>query len=581
MRKKRDLPDPSCSRGIPNGFYCCKKKCGRCGGRGCRGLPGGADCCKFGIEKMSRDCGTVGPPCSTASKYDFLEVASRRSQWRVTVRQQVMSTTPNSSSAPIQLLDGPDPNCSNGIPDRRFCCPRQCGRCGGKRCKKLPGGLFCCRFGIKKLNRDCDFVGAPCEADRRFVVPSVATSPSASASASAIPVILDEACIDNLRNGNICCPKQCGQCGGPKCGRRPPVGGACCPRRWKESGRFCTQTEPPCIIVPSASPTASPSPSPLPSVTGDGKWKTVRGLSGRPRKRHEACMAWVGGKGYLIGGRRIQPVSIFDPKAKTWTTGTSPGFEMHHMQCVTYDEKIWVISSWTGGFPREQNVEDIWIYDPMTDLWDTRDGLPEDRRRGGGGVVLWNDQMWVVAGNRGGHGAHATTLGWLDMYDPVRDEWTMGYSDVPVGRDHIQAAIVHGRLCVAGGRDGGVGNFFQATIGSTYCYDFLNDEWTREMDLPGPRAGIMVTELCSGEMMVAGGEKDDAFDSVDLFDGTSWRRTAGMKQKRHSGGLATTDCACGKVFVASGNGARGGGFELESTEVWDANGDVTGECDKY
>ena len=200
------------------------------------------------------------------------------------------------------------------------------------------------------------------------------------------------------------------------------------------------------------------------------------------------------GRAYLIGGRRLQPVNIFDPVQKTWTERDGPGVLLHHMQCVGWNGRIYVASAWGGTFPRETTHANIWIYDPQKDSWSTRAGLPEDRRRGGAAAVLWDDKIWVVGGNRGGHGLHATTLGWMDYYDLVRQRWTVGLPDLPEGRDHVGGAIVQMRdgnaLCIAGGRDGGQKNFFGATVDSTYCYNFTSRSWRNmEADVPFGRGG--------------------------------------------------------------------------------------------
>ena len=33
-----------------------------------------------------------------------------------------------------------------------------------------------------------------------------------------------------------------------------------------------------------------------------------------------------------------------------------------------YQGKVWIVSSWTGGYPQEQNSDVILVYDPITDI---------------------------------------------------------------------------------------------------------------------------------------------------------------------------------------------------------------------
>ena len=77
--------------------------------------------------------------------------------------------------------------------------------------------------------------------------------------------------------------------------------------------------------------------------------------------RHEACFLMVGRKAYLLGGRSIQPVNIYNPITRKWTNGTAPPKSVHHMQCVVVDASIWIVSSWTGGYPHETNNDLIYV----------------------------------------------------------------------------------------------------------------------------------------------------------------------------------------------------------------------------
>lgn len=306
--------------------------------------------------------------------------------------------------------------------------------------------------------------------------------------------------------------------------------------------------------------------------------------TGRPRERHEACFVMVNGRGYLLGGRGDNGVDIFNPKSRTWTRGPDMPTQMHHMQCVVYKSAIWIASSWYGPSPREKNNDKLWFLDTRSEKWQSRPGLPEKRRRGGAASVLYDEKIWVVGGNRGGHGPPSKTLSWMDYYDLKEKKWVTNLPELPEGRDHTGGGIVKGRLCVAGGRNGGAKSFFGAVITSTYCYDFARKKWENtRAPIPRGRAGSAYGTLCGGGLVVAGGEGkySRAFDRVDVFDGSQWKELPGLQRERHGTGLAVANCnGCGHMFIASGSGARGGRPELDSTEVFLPNGnDAT--CDVY
>lgn len=309
------------------------------------------------------------------------------------------------------------------------------------------------------------------------------------------------------------------------------------------------------------------------AALGDGTWENIdETLTGLPRARHEACFVMLRGKGYLFGGRGFKGLDIFDPRAKTWTRGADPPVQMHHMQCVAYRSRIFVVSSWYGGFPNEENNARMYIYNIWKDKWYSRRGLPEPRRRGGAAAVLHDDKIYVVGGNRGGHGEGSQSLGYMDYFDIIEKKWVTGLPDLPSPRDHVGGAIVNGKLCIAGGRLGGAKNFFAAVVKSTYCFDFTTQTWQNmNADIPAGRAGAATGTTCDGRMMVAGGEGkySAAFDQVDFFDGTSWTTGSPLQRARHGSGLGISRCnLCDRIFIASGSGARGGSPELTSTEVY-------------
>lgn len=61
---------------------------------------------------------------------------------------------------------GGDQNLFKGICKSGVCCHKQCGRCSGSRCNRLPGGSDnCCASTIKKSGRSCKKYEPPCIVD--------------------------------------------------------------------------------------------------------------------------------------------------------------------------------------------------------------------------------------------------------------------------------------------------------------------------------------------------------------------------------------------------------------------------------
>lgn len=180
--------------------------------------------------------------------------------------------------------------------------------------------------------------------------------------------------------------------------------------------------------------------------------------------------------------------------------------------------------------------------------------------------------IYVSHGTSGGHETddHAESLPYLDAYDIATDSWTALSDTAPNPRDHCGAAIINGRLCVAGGRHGGVIGW--PDVAPTDCYNFSTGAWEVEAPIPTPRAGVGAIKTCDGRLMIAGGEAaGQAWDTVEVFDGTSWTSFPSMTTTRHGTDLAA-DCVCNQIYIASGAQDAGSGPEMKSIEAYFSNG---------
>lgn len=130
-------------------------------------------------------------------------------------------------------------------------------------------------------------------------------------------------------------------------------------------------------------------------------WQTID-CTGAPHARHENGFAELGGKFFVFGGRRIQPVDVFDPATGEWSHCSPPPMEIHHFQPVIIGEEVWLSGTMTGVFPRETPLETVFIYTPATDTW--REGPELQRARHGTNALVYDDAMWIAVGSgaRGG-----------------------------------------------------------------------------------------------------------------------------------------------------------------------------------
>ncbi|CAM3430180.1 Kelch repeat-containing protein [Zobellia roscoffensis] len=298
------------------------------------------------------------------------------------------------------------------------------------------------------------------------------------------------------------------------------------------------------------------------------KWESVASADrSTPVARHEAAFVRVDDKFYLLGGRGIRPVSIYDTKTQKWTEGEKPPIEMHHFQPIVFEKKIYLIAALTGKYPAETPTEHIYIYDPASDEWSKGDEIPAERRRGSTGNILHEGKVYIACGIKNGHIGDYKK--WLDRYDPSTGEWEV-LADAPRARDHFQAVLADGKIYAPAGRNSGIdpNSVFGGTIAEVDVYDIKNDTWqTLPNNIPTKRAGNAAA-LFNDELIVVGGEsttQEKAHSEVEVLDLNThkWHSLPAMIEGRHGSGLVYFK---DDLYIASGCGNRGGSPELTSME---------------
>ena len=300
------------------------------------------------------------------------------------------------------------------------------------------------------------------------------------------------------------------------------------------------------------------------------KWETLTtGTS--CTNRHENALAAVNDKLILLGGRGVKPVESFNVKTKEWTKLAETPLEMHHFQAVTYKDEVWVLGAFTGGYPHETPIPNIYIFNPQKNEWRMGPEIPADRRRGAAGVFTYKDKIYVVCGIQDGHwDGH---VAWLDEYDPAKNTWKK-LADAPHVRDHVQAVVIDDKIYVAGGRrsTARIGQVLNLTEGAVDVYDLRTNAWTTlpaANNLPTLRAGN-ASVVIGKKMLVIGGESGEqvpAHNEVEALNTKTmqWETLTPLNQGRHGTGAVNVN---GKVYIVAGSGNRGGGPELNSVEVF-------------
>jgi len=294
----------------------------------------------------------------------------------------------------------------------------------------------------------------------------------------------------------------------------------------------------------------------------DYRWLPIE-AKGDVVGRHEDAFIEYNNKFYLIGGRGINPVNVFDPTTNAWETKGKTPMEIHHFQAVVYGNAIYLLGAMTGGYPTEKPLENIWIYYPETDKWKKGAEIPEARRRGGSGAVIYNDKIYIACGIKFGHTSGTTN--YFDSYDLKTDQWEI-LTDAPHIRDHFPAIVANDKMYCIGGRNTSVhypddfGAFFSATIPEVDYFDFKVGKWnTLKEPLPVPTAagGIVKIDNC---LVYLGGEgvQSQAYNETQCFNINTgkWSQLSPMHTGRHGSGAVLYK---NTVYVAAGSPNKGGG----------------------
>lgn len=310
------------------------------------------------------------------------------------------------------------------------------------------------------------------------------------------------------------------------------------------------------------------------NVKSTGNWETLKTESS-PTGRHENGFVEHNGLFYLFGGRGIKPVEVFNPETLTWTKKKTTPFEMHHFQAVAYKDAIYLIGCMTGRYPHEKPVTHIQKYYPEDDRWEEGAEIPEHRRRGSSGVVLYENKFYLIAGIQEGHTSGCVS--WFDVFDPETGKWEE-LEDAPHVRDHFHAIVVGHKLYCVGGRNTSVHEpdnftaFFAATVTEVDVYDFETGRWqTLENNLPVGTAAGGIAEL-DGFLYYAGGESDQKTahsetQCLNLSTG-EWSFASPLNRGRHGTAIIEHE---GELYITAGSGNKGGSPELTSIEKFTPN----------
>ena len=175
------------------------------------------------------------------------------------------------------------------------------------------------------------------------------------------------------------------------------------------------------------------------------------------------------------------------------------------------------------------------------------------RRAGQTEIKLPSGHVMVIGGNTI---TNATSIGSVELYDPVSNEWrAVGSLRIP-RHNHTATALPSGKVLVVGGRS------TVPVVDSAEIYDPASETWSDAAPLPQALEDHSATLLESGKVLVAGG----GWPFAQLYDPAedAWSPAGTLNRTRFSHTATRLDS--GEVMIAGG---VAGGSATAHVEIYD------------
>jgi N-acetylneuraminic acid mutarotase len=226
------------------------------------------------------------------------------------------------------------------------------------------------------------------------------------------------------------------------------------------------------------------------------------------------------------------------------------------------DGKLYMIGGEIDGASSgrpETFLADVWMHDPAVGGWVRRAPMPT--ARSGGGAAVVDGRIYVAGGRPPGGSA-------FEVYDPATDRWE-ALPDLPTPRNHLAMGAIDGRIIVAGGRS--TLNAF-SRVDAVEIYDPATRRWTEGAALPAPRGGI-TGAVHAGCMFVFGGEGEPGHvlgltPTTYAYDPRADRWTSLPDLPIAIHGLKGSAVIDGRIFLPGGGITLGGNSGTNAMQVY-------------
>ncbi len=293
-------------------------------------------------------------------------------------------------------------------------------------------------------------------------------------------------------------------------------------------------------------------------VSAQGGWDSAARL--------DASRAGLGvvvhdGRIYAAGGSGLtdprDEFESYDLGLDRWYPETPLPRGLERFGMASINNRIYVAGGYSRGEDGVAPSAGVWSWSFAGNIWQSEAAMPAPKADL---ALIANGEALYAFGGLNDDGR-------AFVFDPEARSWETLAAPEGLTRRGMAAAVLDGRIYLAGGRLDGV------TQTRFDMFDPETGEWARGPDLSSPRSGAAVAVL-DGRIHLLGGRGDDARETLQTHISwqpgeSSWRNELDLPAPRTGGGAAVLDH---RIYLIGGG--AGGGFlapftALDTTDVFD------------
>jgi N-acetylneuraminic acid mutarotase len=183
---------------------------------------------------------------------------------------------------------------------------------------------------------------------------------------------------------------------------------------------------------------------------------------------------------YVVGGNNgtanVDDVQIYNPVTNAWSTGPSYPTGIGSASSAVVKNILYVFGGTSDGV---NPTNAVWAYNPKTKAWTAAAAMPTARWASDAVVEEKTNIIYVIGGdiNGSGNGNIAT----VESYNPATNTWVEEASML-LAKGQSAAGLIGTTIVVADGATNG-----QGTTGDTEAYDATTNKWTSLASDPASR----------------------------------------------------------------------------------------------